>query len=232
MKFIIFIFLILGCVVWFSATSPIFKIDAPRIMESFNPRLGQPGSSNSGGETMGDVVKKKNEKFQEMFYPPLNRMDISSGFGMRRDPIANRREQKMQMHNGIDLRADIGTPVFATRSGVVVNGVEHREGHRVITHRFRRDQVGHHVIVRHEDGYHSYYFHLSRIEVKVGDVVNHQTLLGFSGNSGESTAPHLCFRISNGFNVDGSIRYVDPMYKLRHYLAEQSLNRRDGGVRR
>ncbi|PSB04472.1 hypothetical protein C7B64_03800 [Merismopedia glauca CCAP 1448/3] len=92
-----------------------------------------------------------------------------------------------------DIAAAIGTPVFAMRSGTVV-GIEDRfpdtGGGRENMTKFN------YVWIEHDGGYRSAYLHLkqgftSSINIKVGDRIRGGQLIGFSGNSGWSSGPHL-----------------------------------------
>jgi murein DD-endopeptidase MepM/ murein hydrolase activator NlpD len=98
-----------------------------------------------------------------------------------------------RMSYAVDLAAGIGTPVFAMRSGTVV-GIEDRfpdtGGGRENISKFN------YVWIEHDGGYRSAYLHLKQgftgsINIKVGDRVRGGQLIGFSGNSGWSSGPHL-----------------------------------------
>lgn len=98
-------------------------------------------------------------------------------------------------HKGIDYRAKVGTPVVAAVGGVVVHAGRHiyKKGWGLA--------FGIHVIVDNvrfpngAAGLWSGYCHLSKVSVKVGQVVGKGEQLGLSGNTGRSTAPHLHFQI-------------------------------------
>lgn len=100
-----------------------------------------------------------------------------------------------QIHKGIDGRASVGTPVYAAVSGVVVHsGV----------HKFRKGwgkSFGLHVIVDNDKfkngdaGLWAGYCHLSKVAIAVGQKVSKGDLVGWSGSTGNSTAPHLHFQI-------------------------------------
>ena len=111
---------------------------------------------------------------------PLDRMHITSRFGMRRHPVTGRNT----MHGGVDLRASVGTPVYAIAEG------------RVVKSRFCNTN-GNYIAIRHRDNSTSYYLHLSRRNVQVGANVRSRQVIGLTGNTGLSTGPHLCFRIRN-----------------------------------
>jgi murein DD-endopeptidase MepM/ murein hydrolase activator NlpD len=114
------------------------------------------------------------------------RSAVNSGFGLRRSPWTDAPE----FHAGIDLAAGPGTPINAGAAGIV---------------RFagRAAGYGNHVVLDHGQGVESKYGHLDRIDVAVGQRVEHGQRIGLSGNTGRSTAPHLHYEVLvNGRPVD------------------------------
>ena len=107
---------------------------------------------------------------------PLDRIHVTSGFGMRRHPVTGRNT----MHNGIDYRASVGTPVYSVAEGRVTKSTYD-------------DASGHYIAVRHQDNYSSYYLHLNRRSVNVGANVKARQVIGQAGNTGWSSGPHLHF---------------------------------------
>jgi murein DD-endopeptidase MepM/ murein hydrolase activator NlpD len=106
-------------------------------------------------------------------------------------PITGRLTQNFHSgHLGLDFGAPVGTPVRATMGGKVVYAGWNNEGY------------GNLVIV--ENGaYRTYYAHLSNIPVSVGQHVQPGTVIGLSGNTGNSTGPHLHYEVRvNGQGVD------------------------------
>ena len=94
---------------------------------------------------------------------------------------------------GIDYAAPTGTPVYAVSKGDVI-------------YKSRAGGFGNLVKIRHANGYVSYYAHLSRFasSLRVGQSVSQKQVIGFVGNTGLSTGPHVCFRVAkNG-------QYVNP----------------------
>jgi murein DD-endopeptidase MepM/ murein hydrolase activator NlpD len=105
---------------------------------------------------------------------------ITSGFGLRQHPVSGKPNVK---HNGIDYRVAVGTPVFATASG------------RVLKADFQYQDptkgLGLRVILGHKNDNSTNYCHLSRVTVKEGQYVKAGDVIGYSGNTGSSTGPHL-----------------------------------------
>lgn len=121
---------------------------------------------------------------------------LASGFGMRIHPI-----YKVKiMHTGVDFAAAKGTPVYATGDGVIKVVTTHLGGY------------GKEIEIDHGYGYVTKYAHLDKFNVKLGQRVKRGELIGFIGNTGSSTAPHLHYEvIYNG-------KKVDPVHYFYHDL--------------
>lgn len=89
-------------------------------------------------------------------------------------------------HTGVDFAVPEGTPITAVKDGKVL---EAKEG---VTW---GGSYGKAIVVDHGDGYHAIYAHLSKIEVKAGDKVTEGQEIGKSGNTGNSSGPHLHFEV-------------------------------------
>jgi murein DD-endopeptidase MepM/ murein hydrolase activator NlpD len=112
---------------------------------------------------------------------------VTSGFGSRRAPLRGASTD----HGGIDIAVPIGTPVVAPADGVVEFAGPRGRG-------------GNTVLIRHADGRVTGYAHLDTITVKAGDRVSQGTAFAASGNTGNSTGPHLHFsaRDAQGRRID------------------------------
>jgi len=104
---------------------------------------------------------------------------IGSHFGYRTDPFY----KVIKFHEGIDFTAAVGTPIYVTGDGVVTQ-VEHNRG-----------GYGMCIKVNHGYGYETFYAHLSKFKVKVGQRVKRGEVIGFVGNTGKSTSPHLHYEV-------------------------------------
>lgn len=122
---------------------------------------------------------------------PLSFRRISSGYTNRRyHPILRR----YRPHLGVDYAAPAGTPVSAPAAGTVVS-------------RGYKGQNGRQIVIRHANGYRTYYGHLRSYAkgTKRGAKVNQGQVIGYVGSSGLSTGPHLDYRIKrNG-------KYINPL---------------------
>nr|WP_233347043.1 MULTISPECIES: M23 family metallopeptidase [Campylobacter] len=111
---------------------------------------------------------------------PITNKGVTGKFGWREHPILKRKE----FHPGIDLAASIGTPIYAPASGVVEFSGYSNNGY------------GYNVILLHNFGFKSVFAHMTRKDVvKAGDFVNKGDLIGYTGNTGLSTGPHLHYEV-------------------------------------
>lgn len=113
---------------------------------------------------------------------------IASGFGYRIHPIYKVRK----LHTGLDFSAPVGTPIYATGDG------------KITVARGRNGSgYGRYVQIDHGFGYETLYGHMSRVAVRRGQTVKRGDIIGYVGNSGRSTAPHLHYEvIRNGEKID------------------------------
>lgn len=119
---------------------------------------------------------------------PLSSYRLTSPFGMRVHPILGYE----RMHNGVDMSAPQGTPIYAAKSG------------RVSVAKWS-NSAGYYVSINHGDGFSSIYMHMTHFIVSAGQYVNAGQVIGYVGNTGLSKGAHLHFGISyNG-------KYVNPM---------------------
>src|SRR6185503_10212313 len=109
---------------------------------------------------------------------PVKAGYYSSNYGYRIDPINGR----SSFHTGVDIIANVGTPVMAAAGGVVSANTFSPE-------------YGNMVDVDHDNGLTSRYAHLSRSLVKVGDVVMKGQVIALVGATGRVTGPHLHFEV-------------------------------------
>ncbi len=115
---------------------------------------------------------------------------LTSGFGVRFHPLLNVRRG----HTGVDWAAPIGTPILATGNGVIEEAGP-------------KGQYGNYIRIRHANGYQTAYAHLSRYAsgVSAGVKVRQNQIIGYVGNTGFSTGPHV------HYEVLVNNQFVDPM---------------------
>ncbi|MGE5424578.1 MAG: M23 family metallopeptidase [Syntrophothermus sp.] len=138
----------------------------------------------------------KNKEKMLMCIPaiqPVNNSDlkrIGSMFGTRMDPFYKVRK----FHEGMDFSASIGTEIYATGNGTVVLAGTAYAGY------------GNEIVMDHGYGYQTVYAHLSKIFVKPGQKILRGQIIGYVGNTGKSTSPHLHYEVrKNGIAMN-------PMY--------------------
>lgn len=116
---------------------------------------------------------------------------FSSNFGWRIDPFNGKRA----FHEGIDFMAKFGVPARAAAGGVVIASEFH-------------PQYGNMVEIDHGNGLTTRYAHLSKRDVKVGDVVLSRGRIGAVGNTGQSTGPHLHFEVRQNGTPLNPVRFL------------------------
>lgn len=115
---------------------------------------------------------------------PAGSFRVSSPFGPRRHPVTG---EIGKHHNGLDLAAPTGTPVYAAGPGVV--------SYTMANHAINGNAVG----ISHSSGSigRTTYLHLSRVDVRKGQAVEAGQQIGLVGSTGRSTGPHLHFIARN-----------------------------------
>ena len=109
-------------------------------------------------------------------------------------------------HQGVDLPLKTGDPIYATFTG------------RVRLSKYMGG-FGNLVVIRHENGIETFYGHLSKRNVEVGDWVNAGDVIGLGGSTGRSTGPHLHYETRyNGFTFDPQWLVNFKTGELRHRL--------------
>lgn len=129
--------------------------------------------------------------FEKAFIYPLKEIKIVGAYGNIR-----KNENLEIQHLGVDLEADIGTPVYAVNDGRVSFSKE-------------LNIYGKTLIIDHGFGIFSLYLHLNEFKVPEGEEVKRGDVIGFSGNTGYSIAPHLHFSVKvAGSSVD-PLRFIE-----------------------
>ncbi|HSO75798.1 MAG TPA: M23 family metallopeptidase [Blastocatellia bacterium] len=104
---------------------------------------------------------------------------VTDGFGLRRNPFNG---EGREVHEGLDIAVDFGTPVSATADGLVIYAAPHAG-------------YGNLVIVYHSNGVTTRYGHMSRITVEAGQRVKRGEQVGHAGSTGRSTGTHVHYEI-------------------------------------
>ena len=112
---------------------------------------------------------------------PVSNKDLkktASGYGTRIDPIYG----TTKFHAGMDFTGTIGTPIYATGNGVVIES------------KFDKG-YGRHVVIDHGFSYKTLYAHMDKILAKKGQKIKRGDVIGYLGNTGLSTGPHLHYEV-------------------------------------
>ena len=157
------------------------------------PEAGLGGLSRRADRLEGTLDRVEAELHEQMRWisstPAITpaRGILTSGFGIRRDPITRGRA----FHSGLDIAAAPGAPVRASADGVVIRAT-------------RSGGLGKAIYLSHGFGLSTRYGHMSKIEVRAGQRVQRGDVIGYVGNTGRSTGYHLHYEV----HLDGEP--VDP----------------------
>ncbi|MER5632725.1 M23 family metallopeptidase [Streptomyces nitrosporeus] len=124
---------------------------------------------------------------------PVSKYVLSATYGTGGDRWSNK-------HSGQDFAVPIGTKVVAAHSGTVVKAGPNGGGDG--------PAYGNAIVIKHANGKYSQYAHLSKIQVKIGEKVNTGEKIALSGNTGNSSGPHLHFEIRTTANYGSAINPV------------------------
>ncbi len=124
---------------------------------------------------------------------PVDNISLSSNFGTRSDPFNGHK----RLHQGVDIRGPLGTPVYATADGVV----EVAE--------FNNGGYGNLVEINHGNGLQTRYGHLSRLIAQPNEFVRRGQLIGLMGSTGRSTGSHLHYEVRIDGNAVNPLPYID-----------------------
>ncbi len=136
-------------------------------------------------------------------WPVIGR--VTSSFGERKDPLGNGGE----FHRGIDIAADYGDAVHATADGVVEMAA-------------MGTGYGREVVLNHGHGIQTLYAHLSAFAVATGETVSRGEIIGYVGQSGRSTGPHLHYEVRVHETAVNPYRYMRLTMQQIAYIAPVS----------
>lgn len=149
-----------------------------------------------------DFVDEPAVFFSKIVMPLKNKITVTSSYGTRTHPIFGTKKT----HNGIDLKARFEN-VYSVLDGIVtVTGWDSRGG-------------GNFIKVKHFDRFETSYLHLSEIYYRAGEQVKAGFIIGKSGNSGNSTGPHLHFSVKEfGQSINPS-HFLNDLIKVNNLIA-------------
>lgn len=147
----------------------IFVLNGPGTHPDAGPAVASPSVGPGAGSPASEPARKPASRFRW----PVDAPRVTSLFGSRWG----------RPHEGIDLQAAIGTPVYAADEGEVVYAGNTVRGY------------GNMVVLKHADGLMTVYAHNSVLLVKVGQRVSSGQRIALSGQSGHATGPHVHFEV-------------------------------------
>ncbi len=151
------------------------------------PKPKPPANANGSGGVAGDP----NYVAGLTWRVPCSYRKVSSPYGWRTHPVYG----DQRFHYGVDLSAPSGTPIVATRDGVVSTANYSSTG-------------GYQVYIDHGDGFVSRYLHMTHYVVNKGQKVKAGQVIGYVGSTGVSTGPHLHFGIYYNGQAQNPANYI------------------------
>lgn len=147
------------------------------------------------------IQKKSFPNVPKISMPLKSNLKITSDFGMRFHPIF----QTSKLHNGVDLRAKYEN-VFAVLDGIVTeSGYDENGG-------------GNYIKILHSNRFETSYLHLSEIYYRKGEFVKAGFIIAKSGNSGNSTAPHLHFAVKKFGKFINPISFLNDLNQANQFI--------------
>lgn len=152
--------------------------------------------------TTYDFVDEPAASFSKIVMPLNNKITITSSYGTRTHPIFGTKKK----HNGIDLKASYEN-VYSVMDGIVTaTGWDSKGG-------------GNFIKVKHFNRFETSYLHLSEIYYRAGEIVKAGFVIGKSGNTGNSTGPHLHFSVKEfGQSINPS-HFLNDLTKVNNLIA-------------
>jgi len=156
---------------------------------------------NQSSHALYDFVEEPKGSLSKVVMPLAGKMAITSFYGTRIHPISGTRK----MHRGIDLKAYYEN-IYAVMDGIVTAVGRSATG-------------GNYIKILHYGRFETSYLHLSEIYYRTGEFVKAGFILGRSGNTGNSTGPHLHFSVKEfGQNINPT-HFLNDLIKATHLMA-------------
>lgn len=170
------------------------------LIEIFKKKVSVPKSTVP---TENKPAKSIDNILNGISMPLKNSFAITSGFGVRKHPIFG----MLKSHNGIDIKASYEN-VYAVMDGIVSDaGWDYKGG-------------GNFIKIKHYGRFETAYLHLSDTYYKKGDIVKAGYIIARSGNTGNSTGPHLHFAVKEFGQFIDPLIFLNDLNKTKKYLAQ------------
>ncbi|MBU0741012.1 M23 family metallopeptidase [bacterium] len=172
---------------------------AVTLEHDLNKLLRQARIQHKGYQTLLDTLTSRQTTIDHL--PSIRPVDtgwLSSTYGYRKDPFTG----KSRFHRGLDYSVPSGTPVRAVAGGIILS-LKHDRG------------LGKMIRIDHGNRITTTYAHLSDWSIRIGQRVARGEVIGRSGNTGRSTAPHLHYEVAVGGRHVNPLPYVLDNYATR-----------------
>ena len=173
----------------------------PKAQFDIPKKLG--GNTKKGEATITSGINEENDMLQQLFSSPKKLWSERFSYPLRKNYITDTYGYSrvtggtVISHKGLDLRAPVGTPVYAMNRGVV------RLAKKLTLY-------GNTIVIDHGQGIQTWYMHLNKLGVEEGKVIEKGTFIGYSGNTGYANGAHLHISV----RVSGTS--VDPLMFMRY----------------
>lgn len=159
--------------------------------------------SKKGNENkVFDFVEEPDDTVSKIVMPLKNKISITSSYGTRTHPIFGTKK----MHNGVDLKAHYEN-VYSVMDGIVTAaGWDPKGG-------------GNYIKVKHYNRFETIYMHLSEFYYNTGERVKAGFIIGKSGNTGNSTGPHLHFSVKEFGQSINPANFLNDLIKVNNLIA-------------
>ena len=178
------------------------KVQDSLILSAQSTMMNRP-QNNRNLFTQYDFVDEPKElSFSKIVMPLHRKISITSPYGARTHPIFG----TSKFHNGIDLAAHYEN-VYSVLDGIVTEtGWDNKGG-------------GNYIKIRHFNRFETAYLHLSEIYYRAGERVNAGFMIAKSGNSGNSTGPHLHFSVKEFGQSINPAHFLNDLIKVNNLIA-------------
>jgi murein DD-endopeptidase MepM/ murein hydrolase activator NlpD len=197
----------------YNAAGKLRKMQYENLQDSLKQLIlkSDNNSKNSTQLEQPNSISDENEWFpsiSKIVMPLKNNLSITSAFGSRIHPIFG----MQKMHNGIDLKAD-HEDVYAVLDGIVIeSGWDSKGG-------------GNYIKMKHFDRFETAYLHLSQMYYRTGEKVRAGFIIGKSGNTGNSTGPHLHFAVKEFGRSINPEHFLNDLNNANQLIASYYANR-------